>query len=365
MQKKIIICCDGTWNKPGQLHTNVHRISELILDNEKQSVHYFRGVGSGNNILDKLFGGIFGSGLNEKIKEAYKAIVDSYEEGDDIYLFGFSRGAYTARSVAGFIRNCGILKKEHAHNIHDAFCFYKSGNDEDNPDSDKMKNYRKRYSHPLLNIKFIGVWDTVGALGVPSPGLSILNNDFLELGFHDLKLSIFVQNAFHALAIDERRKIFNAALWESSKNNGKPGFPAQRIEQVWFPGVHSNIGGGYLKDKLCNTTLLWMIDRAIECGLEFDNKKVIEEVARNLDFQYAAEESYKSFYTIISPFTRTVYKRRDTFEMLHHSALDRFSKKEKYRPGNLLHAVGSGIPIDYRPSAFISGPGEIYNIDRL
>ncbi len=279
MQKKIIICCDGTWNKPGQLHTNVHRISELILD-------------------------------NEKIKEAYKAIVDSYEEGDDIYLFGFSRGAYTARSVAGFIRNCGILKKEHAHNIHDAFCFYKSGNDEDNPDSDKMKNYRKRYSHPLLNIKFIGVWDTVGALGVPSPGLSILNNDFLELGFHDLKLSIFVQNAFHALAIDEKRKIFNAALWESSKNNGKPGFPAQRIEQVWFPGVHSNIGGGYLKDKLCNTTLLWMIDRAIECGLEFDNKKVMEEVARNLDFQYAAEESYKSFYTIISPFTGQVLKKR-------------------------------------------------------
>ena len=359
MNKKIIICCDGTWNKPGQMdhgsvtETNVQRICKLIVENDVQHIKYVTGVGSGKTWMNKFFGGGFGSGLNKKILEAYSHIVDLYEENAEIFLFGFSRGAYTARSVAGFIRKCGILKKGNSHLMENAFGLYRSTDSEDIPASEKMTAFRKEYSHPSLDIKCIAVWDTVGALGIPFSRFSVFNDDILELSFHDQKLSSYVQNAFHALAIDEKRKIFNATLWQERNNYKRLQTVKQRIEQVWFAGVHTNIGGGYKDDKLCNISLLWMIDRVYECGLEFDRQKVVDEVVKKRDEQFAKAESYTGFYKLMNPFTRNVYARRDTYEMIHHSAIERFNKESaKYRPENLLHALGLGIEIDSRESSF-------------
>jgi uncharacterized protein (DUF2235 family) len=184
--KRIITCSDGTWNEPEEkdgsevVKTNVAKMFNNICaeDNSdpdgpvRQLKAYDQGVGTGFSWRDKFVGGITGAGLDKHIMNMYTFICLSYKPGDEIYLFGFSRGAYTARSIAGFIRNCGVLKPENIHLTEMAFDLYRDRNDYSNPESDLMKSFRSNYScEDVTPIKFIGVWDTVGALGLPCPGI--------------------------------------------------------------------------------------------------------------------------------------------------------------------------------------------------
>lgn len=259
--KRIVICADGTWASPEKgLPTNVLRLSRAIapLDMKKreQVVFYDWGVGTDRK---KLSGGATGAGIDKNIQDCYRFIVHNYDPGDEIFLFGFSRGAYTARSAAGMIHNCGILRSEHLDMLDAAVDLYRS---DVRPSDQSSIDFREAYSHPDRAIKFVGVWDTVGSLGIPGTVANWLGRRHSE--FHDVQLNGSVENAVHALAIDERRRSFRPTIWERSAN-----FTGD-LRQRWFAGVHSDIGGGYGADALSDIALEWMVERAEQCGLVVD-----------------------------------------------------------------------------------------------
>ena len=272
--KRIITCSDGTWNKPNEVvagvisPTNVWKLYDLIAPIDMHGVAqiplYDKGVGT--EWHDHLTGGLFGMGINQNIIQAYQFIAGHYEQGDEIYLFGFSRGAFTARSIAGFIRNSGLLRQEYIDRLEEAFLLYKRRDDKSKPDADEALEFKKKYSFDNVRIKFIGVWDTVGELGIPLEVFDDFNRDILDCRFHDVTLSSFVDNAYHAVAIDEHRKPFLPTLWEQQQ---KETDSHQVMEQRWFAGVHSDIGGGYKEHGLSDCALQWMIQKAENVGLEF------------------------------------------------------------------------------------------------
>ena len=336
MNKRLVVCCDGTWNTPDKWKDGVRAITNVArvalgtpptgADGCEQAVYYDKGVGTKR--FDTLRGGIFGVGLTGNIKEAYTFLIRRYEPGDDIFLFGFSRGAYTVRSLAGLIRNSGLLKRDFEEKIDEAYDLYRRPGDIGKPKSNEMALFRKSFSCDT-RIHFIGVWDTVGALGIPM----LVNIPFFSRRwtFHDVKLSTYVDNAFHALAVDEHRKPFAPALWEqqtdalAQQKNEHP----QRLEQVWFTGSHSDVGGGYPENEsgLSRLSLEWMVERARECGLDIEissEPKVLDKV----------HDSRSLLYRI---FFRTMERKINVTgqETLHSSVIERFNEDVNYCPQNV------------------------------
>jgi uncharacterized protein (DUF2235 family) len=348
--KRLIVCTDGTWNSrdaaaaDGSGLTNVAKLANAIAergaDGVAQEVYYHPGVGTGW-WWDRAVGGAFGSGLSRNVQACYAWLVERYEPGDRLYFFGFSRGAYTARSLVGFIRNCGVLRREHKGRINAAYDFYRDRAPEKHPRSALAASFREQYAHPgQVTIKCVGVWDTVGSLGVPTSGpVGWLTRK--RYGFHDVTLSSWVENAFQALAIDERRKPFAPAVWEvSDADRKKPDFK-QHIEQVWFAGVHSNVGGGYPDSQLSDLALAWMYAKASECRLTL--KPNANDGLRG----HCCGRLYDSmtwYYRAFGGLTRIINMKRvdaagrptHTFESVDRSAFDRRRTFEpKYDPENL------------------------------
>jgi uncharacterized protein (DUF2235 family) len=268
--KRIVICFDGTWNKPAaeslpgnqRVETNVCRFCQSIRDRGHDGVRqvkwYDEGVGT--QWYDRYIGGAIGTGLEFNIVQGYEFLAKEYEEGDEVYVVGFSRGAYTARSLIGLIRNCGLVQpKELALRASMAYGIYRTRDDK--ADSLAARLFRAAFSRDI-KIKFIGVWDTVGALGIPVDILKDVNMKFYE--FHDTKLSSIVENAYHAIAIDEHRLDYDACLWNPETA------PAQNLEQRWFLGAHCDVGGGYNDRRLSDMTLRWMQDKAGALGLDLE-----------------------------------------------------------------------------------------------
>ena len=186
--KRLVVCSDGTWNSPEQKHpTNVLKMARMVtpsaLDGTPQVVFYDQGVGTGNWV-DRWIGGITGKGLSKNIQDAYRFLMHNYEDGDEVFLFGFSRGAYTARSTAGFIRNCGLLHKRHSDEVDKTYELYRRR--DAGPKSNAAVTFRSSYSREI-EVKFVGVWETVGLLGIPLLGLRFLTHR--KYRFHDLELS--------------------------------------------------------------------------------------------------------------------------------------------------------------------------------
>jgi uncharacterized protein (DUF2235 family) len=271
--KRLVICCDGTWNTPDQADgngrpcpTNVTKLAQAVADRDRAGIEQrlFYHVGIGVRPGERLRGGAFGFGLSRDVKAAYRWIVENYDPGDELFLFGFSRGAYTARSTAGLVRNVGVLQRENAGRIDDAYRLYRDRASK--PHDVEAELFRRSYSHETATfqtrIRFIGVWDTVGALGIPWSGVPLVDRINRRWSFHDTQLSRIVDGAFQALAIDEQRKPFEPAVWTPN-----PEAEGQRVEQVWFPGVHCDIGGGYADSALADLPLVWIAERAVEYGL--------------------------------------------------------------------------------------------------
>jgi uncharacterized protein (DUF2235 family) len=263
--KRLIVCSDGTWQRPDQqwsgkrTPTNVVKLKERVAkqDGDVQQIAWYRpGVGTGN-LVDMLLGGAFGVGLDENILQAYGFLVQNYVPGDQLFLFGFSRGAYTVRSLAGMIRKCGILRDGAL--ARKAMELYRDSQHPDDPGPQQFRAANSVDGDAPTPIQMIGVWDTVGALGIPFGRLSALTHKKYE--FHDTRLSGSVRYAFHALAVDERRKPFKPTLWSS------PAKPGQTLEQVWFSGRHSDIGGGFGSAELPDIALEWMTMKARTAGL--------------------------------------------------------------------------------------------------
>lgn len=257
MAKKVVICSDGTWNKRedgNEKNTNIARLYDVLKVNDKQIGFYDAGIGTG---MYRYLGGATGLGISKNIKQCYEYLVNHYDEGkgDEIYLFGFSRGAYTVRSLAGFVYRCGVLRQEHSGLIDHCYSLYRDKN------VAAMQEIKETKASGG-NIRMMGVWDTVGALGIPVNWINQFNPFFHK--FHDTKLNESIKFGYHVLAIDDDRKTFSPAMWDENaiaKN--------QTIEQVWFSGDHSDVGGGYTERGLPDITFDWMISKARKHGLEF------------------------------------------------------------------------------------------------
>jgi uncharacterized protein (DUF2235 family) len=263
MAKRIVFCADGTWQEPLN-NTNVYRLYKALTLSSDQVTYYDDGVGADATGFDHLLEGAIGDGLLQKIMDGYTKIAHAYEPGDEIYLFGFSRGAYTARSLGGMIANCGLPAGSFTDDcIAQAFAAYR---DPVNRAAILAGLGACRLSD--ATIRMIGVWDTVGSLGIPAIFGQI---DTKQYGFLDTGLHPDVKNACQCLAIDEKRAQFPATLWTSQPA------PGQTIEQIWFAGCHGDVGGGTPmaggvdgSTRLCDITMGWMVAKAQALGLTFD-----------------------------------------------------------------------------------------------
>ena len=328
MPKRIVVCCDGTWNTPNeQTPTNVVKIARAVLptgdDGVPQSVFYDWGVGTEKG-LNRLLGGAFGDGLLRNVEDGYRFIVHNWEPGDELFIFGFSRGAYTARSIVGFIRNCGVLKRTDGDRISEAVRLYKSATF--HPDSPEAKKYRADHSQET-DVHFIGVWDTVGSLGIPLQGLHVLTRARYQ--FHDVELSGIVKNAYQALAIDEQRWPFKASVWADIDK------PGQAVEQVWFSGTHKDVGGGNPEGSLADIPLTWLAQKASACGLDLD-WTYLERVTKP-DPMGTLHNSRTGIYRIMPSHMRTIDNGKGKNESVSDSAVERMERSGgKYAPKNLV-----------------------------
>ena len=260
MAKNIVIFADGTGQEGGLgRNTNVYKLFNMVTDRTvDQTVFYDRGLGTG---WRKLSGNLMGSGIDQNIKECYQFIFENYQAGDKIYLLGFSRGAATVRSLSSFIHYFGMLPQSRPELIDKAYKIYKIKN------HDKRGKEAKKFieqNHTMwTHVEFIGVWDTVAALGIPIKEIDVLvqHIPFMRHNYHSFKLSKSVKYAYQALAIDEYRSTFHPVLWEKSKEE------YQQIEQVWFVGSHTDIGGGYKEQEVSDIPLQWLVAKAVQCGL--------------------------------------------------------------------------------------------------
>jgi uncharacterized protein (DUF2235 family) len=311
-------------------------------------VYYRSGVGTRR--WEKLRGGAFGMGLSSNVKDAYRFLADAYEPGDELYLFGFSRGAFTARSLAGLVRNSGILRRWDADRAQEAWSLYR---DRDKPTGTASTLFRRAYAHET-GIHFIGVWDTVGSLGIPVPGpqwlTPVANVVNRRWAFHDTELSSWVKGAFHALAIDEQRPQFTPTLWHQQPGAAEHG---QELRQVWFTGVHCDSGGGNKKVALSDIALLWMVHQAHRYGLEFEPEALTELAP---DAMGTWEDSRTGFYRLARPWHRPIGEaadeagRPDGCEYLSETARERHENDASYAPPELSRALTRGrVPLETVP----------------
>jgi len=340
MGKKIIFCADGTWNHPGDkdkvstTDTNVYKLYKALLTTATQVPHYDDGVGADSSFLAHFLGGAFGEGLFQKIKEGYTTIAHDYNDGDSIYLFGFSRVAYTARSIAGMLGACGIPKTMTQQAIEDAFSAYRMSPQSSARAAAKADLVTK-YGNRPVTIAMIGVWDTVGSLGIPS---ALGGVDPVKYGFLDTTLSPTVKAAFHAISIDERRKAFPPTLWVSED------VPGQIVEQVWFSGCHSNVGGGCQDAGLSDIALKWMMKRAKEQGLEldqavYDKYQAIDSSVNSID---TISESWSLLWGL--PQARIV----PSDALVASSVANRLQHLASYLPGNLSLSAQRALAATYK-----------------
>ncbi len=325
---KLVVCCDGTWNtarKPSP--TNVVRLHEALLarapDGVGQVGHYVEGVGT--RPLERLLGGVFGFGLSANVQEGYAFLVEHFEPGDELFLVGFSRGAYTARSLAGLVRNVGVLRRENAGRQDEAYALYRDR--AEHPSGQVSIDFRARWSHES-RVRAVAVWDTVGALGIPLGGLDTVRWLNRRWRFHDTALSSRVDAAFHAVAVDERRGPFVPTLWQEDPRVEAEG---RRVEQVWFGGVHCDVGGGYPERCLADVALLWVADRLAECGLALDPERLSPPVV-DPDPLGPVHDSRRGVHALTPPTTRELGVIAPGVEQAASSAVERREQDPGYAP---------------------------------
>jgi uncharacterized protein (DUF2235 family) len=319
MPKNIVVCCDGTGNEYCKNKTNVAKLFDAVENHtERQIAYYDPGVGTlGSTLaitwfgkkLSWLFGLAFAFGLPKNIEDAYSFLMENYEEGDRVFLFGFSRGAYTVRALAGMIMKCGLLHKEYPNLIEYATKLYRNRSLDGK--SKKVQDFRRAFSRTSCVPHFIGVWDTVKSVGVRN-----------KIRFSDTRLSESIPCGYHALSIDEKRFKFRPVLWD------EPGAEGQVIEQVWFPGVHCDVGGSYEEAGLSDAALKWMLKRAASQGLIVkmdDYDRVVPDCTDTI------HESFKGFWLLLWFYLRPIKENA----AVHVSAIDRMEKVAGYRPRRL------------------------------
>jgi len=360
MAKTWIVCIDGTWNQPGQKDrdpvtaaetaapSNVVRTWEALANTSltadfyygsiapikpkilftgvEGEVIYLAGIGTSGTVETHVLEGATGTGTSERIRDAYRFLAERYHEGDRIYGFGFSRGAFAIRSLAGFIDLAGMpkqpraLKEEEVLEIYDAYM-------------DGKLVDKTRYGTIDTMIYFIGVWDTVGALAFGR-----------TLGaFHRINPGN-VKRVAHALALDEERQRFEPSFWDA------PATAATQVEEVWFSGCHTNIGGGYADANLSNIALFWMLQSARDAGLPLDARGIPGFDLK--DPRGLQRDSYKEFYAgigLIGGIAQSLNLKREprairAGQRIHQSVFDRMQEAPGQQP-YVPKALFTGNPI--------------------
>lgn len=376
--KRIAIFIDGTWNRPdAEYPTNVVRLSRCVAQHGAgadglampQVVLYSPGVGCGrgNNWaarrMDRLLGGALGWGLTDIIEDVYRSLVFLYEPGDEIMVFGFSRGAFAARSLVGLIRSCGIPERDKLAEIPEAMRRYRSRKPETHPDhpdtlafraafaprvyiNETEAKWRKKNDKPIkdavrLGVAYLGVWDTVSALGLPA-FVPMADRFNAQYQFHDAKLSSVVLRARHAISIDERRKTFPTYPWSNMPELNEK-YESNLVPthmQQWFPGNHGSVGGGGSRVGLSSIALNWIVLGAQSAGLalnwsEMDRVATRFDVAERLDNKFGPVGLSGAMMSALS-------KDRDGpsgMDELSMAALDRCQKDETYKQNPTLRRI--------------------------
>ncbi|WP_165855347.1 phospholipase effector Tle1 domain-containing protein [Marinobacter sp. JSM 1782161] len=277
MSKAIVVCCDGTWNqvggKPAQpASSNVLKCVRGLKAHSgrrDQVVYYDDGLGNGGR-LDRWLAGLFGNGMTASLLQAYRFIANNWAPSDDIYLLGFSRGAHCVRRLADFIHVMGLIGKSELHHLPDAHRWYRAESGAERSRLPRAALVEElRQSSRRIPVRFLGVFDTVGANGLPVPGLRRWSKD--RIGFHDTHLSDSVSYAVQAMAIDECRTPFRPDLWthSSSETSHQAATLSHHTLQVWLPGMHGDVGGVVTECGLSELALQFMIGQANQHGLEW------------------------------------------------------------------------------------------------
>lgn len=312
--KNIVICCDGTGNEYGRNNTNVVDTYVLVEKDREQVAWYDPGVGTGGWEYNEEDGSLramadqaTGHGLQKNVEDAYRYLMGSYEDGDLVYLFGFSRGAFTVRSLAGMLHKCGLLDEGHRNLVDYATKIYNTAGNEH-----VAQGFREAFGR-RCPVHFIGVWDTVESL-------------VLHAGkrFHDARLNPDVAYAYHALAIDEMRRDFAPFQWDEASVAGE-----QTVEQVWFAGCHSDVGGWFDERGLCHIALHWMLRKAVECGLRVKADELAERRTDPLD---ELHQSFTGFWKVRGRSKRQI----PDGARIHASVFERLEDAaSRYLPDNL------------------------------
>lgn len=309
--KNIVICCDGTGNEYGKNNTNVVGLYSVALNNQEQITFYDPGVGTGGWEYEESTGDLrsksdqaTGEGLMNNVLDAYRFLMEKYNPGDRIYLFGFSRGAFTVRSLAGMLYKVGLL-----HHANDNLLEYAAKIYNTPKNDDIAHGFLNTFATPC-QVHFIGVWDTVESL-VMNAGKK----------FHNTTLHPDIKYGYQALSIDEVRKDFPPCLWNPANVTTN-----QKIVQVWFAGVHSDVGGWYDERGLSNITLNWMLDKAVECGMK------VQSYQFQGDHNGKQHKSFKGLWLIRGKRTRKIPEN----SQIHRSVIKRMQNPDnRYQPKNL------------------------------
>jgi uncharacterized protein (DUF2235 family) len=378
---RIVVLIDGTWDKEGTAgDTNVAKLDTAkkiaanafikaeANDKTAQHVRYHAGVGTEDDLFKKLLGGVVGFGLKKLIAQCYGSVVADYRPGDEIYIFGFSRGAYAARALAGLIGASGIQRRSDSNVFETAWKHYRLNPAErqqpetaNATDRKVIADYKslagQQAFHDARTVKCVAVWDTVGSYGIPAGfGLAALARYFtlFTLGFHDTNFGEHVEVGLHAVAVDEHRRPFVPTFWTIKKGQQ----PKGHVEQTWFAGAHSNVGGGYPDSGLSDQALIWMIARVQALtGLEFNVEAIRAGTKPN--FAGAVVDSTKGwpldhllphYRTVLSPvaiYHGYLFNSEDPGaerinERVHWSVIAKREGTRPYGPPNLpLH-----VPLD-------------------
>ncbi|MDT9597915.1 DUF2235 domain-containing protein [Sphingosinicella rhizophila] len=347
--KRLALFLDGTWNSVGT-NTNVWRLRCLCSDKSADGASQLRYYDEGVNGFS---GGGWGKGLSENVKQAYDWLVDNYEDGDQIFIFGFSRGAYTARSLAGLISIYGLLKPGGPLGVNQLYERYMHEDDrtiyklrgEDHSSCTNEERWILRYSREIP-IEVVGVWDTVGAVGIPLFSIQGISSSTLR--FHHTGLRQPIKHGFHALAIDEHRPKFAPTIWTVRGQSEKPA-PSMRsmqsVEQRWFVGAHANVGGGCYNDTLAQIPLRWMMTKAALSGLTFREEVELDGNEQLAPISDSYKEFLKGFYSTLfnrsfrpigaAPVRTVNGTHFNVNETIDASVFDRWRRDNGYRPPNL------------------------------
>lgn len=366
-KKRLAVFLDGTWNTVSD-NTNVWRLRSLCsstsADGATQVTYYDVGV---NGFL----GGMLGKGLNDNVADAYKWLIDHYDCGDEIFIFGFSRGAFTARSLAGLISKFGLLKPGAPLSVNQLYGRYRRADDRtiwkllearDNGTLGECtleEQWMLKYSQ-AIPIKLVGVWDTVGAVGIPAfriEGISRSTFGFLHTG-----LRLPIENGFHAVAVDEHRRAFSPTLWTTRRPNDPTAVvaaprPITSVEQRWFVGAHGNVGGGCESDLLAQVPLKWMANKSSFHGLTFrSNVEIDGDVIKAPISDSYSDFMYGSYAKCSSRHHRPIGEaprllddgtHSNVNETIDATIFQRWRDVPQYRPPNLVrwakqHGVNVG-----------------------